>query len=810
MGSAGTNLAAGARDTSRPRPRWLLLGGVAIVGLGLSPAEAQQSPASLSSPVSAPAGSAPTETVIVNARRQRHAADFASDQTVKVLDQDQIRAVSVVAGAAKALSLVPGVSTTTYGATGAAKSSISIDGIKTGWAGFSGGNPDNGSIGVTFDGVPMSNPGNGLWQSTLVPQTSLLQTMNVTYGPGNPMDRWYTNIGGGLAFVPLQPSATPGGEVVGTYGSFNTSNLSFNVQTGDVDGWETVIAGGFDHADSYLRAPDGFANNSDDYAFYLKTRKSWGSGDFSFGAYAARSGAYRPLATPLTPIPGVSINGYDKPGPAFSEQTTGLYTTLPGSVNYKYDTNAIRLFYANFDQSLTDAISFHDLTYVTDENRMHWTPLHDFVLGSESQYEINQPNSYAVGTKPVFEWQLPMNDMFLGGYWQTSRYHSREQLYNPNLGFVNSPIPVPPGLMGSQSAPNGNYFSDIFYTQDSAIFWQDEFKPFKNFSIEPGIRWVNYAISLHHDEASEFPLAVLYNPGSELSQFPASAKDFSHWEPSIGGNWDVWGPLALYASWGRDYRTPENGGGTGPYVAIPASRVELEEGTYWQAGLKVRMPKLGFVRDIYLDASYYHLNFSNETIPTALASGGSLLAFGSSIYDGMNLFAEAQILPNLYAFGNLGTVNAYFTKFVNGNGIFNNIPVANTPNANGNAGAYYVYDFANGRIEPRLSYVYTGSQHLYNDATNITSSQKFASYGVVNFSTELDWNTVRFYGARGLAFTFEADNLLGARYNSFEYISAGGLYGSGGFTNPQTVGAGATLGIPAPGRAFYGSVAVKF
>ncbi|MDE8342789.1 MAG: TonB-dependent receptor [Acidocella sp.] len=736
---------------------------------------------------------ADTETVIVQARHQRHAADFRSGQTVKVLDQDQIRAVSVVAGVAKALSLVPGVSTTTYG-----------------WAGFSGGNPDNGSIGVTFDGVPMSNPGNGLWQSTLVPQTSLLQTMNVTYGPGNPMDRWYTNIGGGLAFVPLQPSSTPGGEIIGTYGSFNTANLSFDLQTGNIDGWETVIAGGLNHADSYLKAPGGFSNNSDDYAFYLKTRKSWDSGNFSFGAYAARSGAYRPLATPLTPIPGVSINGYDKPGPAFSEQTTGLYTTLPGSVNYKYDSNSIKLFYANLDQSITDAITFHGLAYVTDENRQHWTPLHDFVLGSESQYEINQPSSYAVGFKPVFEWQLPKNDMFVGGYWQYSQYHSQEQLYNPNLGFVASPVPVPPGIMGSQSAPNGNYFSDLFYTQDAAIFWQDTFKPFKNVSIEPGIRWVNYGINFNHNENSQFPLAVLYNPGGESSQFPASSRDFSRFEPSVSGNWNVWGPLAVYASWGQDYRTPENGGGTGPYVALPASAVQLEQGTYWQSGIKLRMPQLGFVRDIYVDASYYHLNFNNETIPTALASGGALLSFGSSVYEGVNLIAEAQILPNFYVFGNLGTVSAYFTRYVNGNGIFSNIPVANTPNANGNLGAYYRYQFQGGTLLPRLSYVYTGAQHLYNDATNITSSQKFAAYGVVNASTELDLDTLRFHGAHGISITFEVDNLLGARYNTFEYISAGGLYGAGGFTNPQTVGAGATLGIPAPGRAFYGSVGVKF
>lgn len=790
--------------------RRVLLAAVGATIAGAGSASAQTLAATSAAPAATPVAGQATETVLVQARKLRHAKDFKSDETIKVLDQDQIRAVSVVGGAAKALALVPGVSVASYGSTGSAKTSISIDGIKAGWAGFAGGNPDNGSIGVSFDGVPMVNPGNDLWQSTLVPQTSLLQTMNVTYGPGEPKDRWWTNIGGAISFVPIQPSATPGGELVSTFGSYNTQNISFDLQTGSIDGWQSVLAGGFNHADNYLTAPGGFSNNSENYAFYGKTEKTWNTGDFSFGAYAARSAAYRPLATPISPIPGVGINGYNQPGPLFSEQTTGFYTTLPGNVNYKVDTNAIRLFYANLDQDLWNGVTLHNLTYATDENRLHWTPYHDFVPGSETITEVNQPNSYVVGNKTWFEFNLPLNDLTLGGYVQYSRYHSREQLYNSNLGFVNSPIPVPPGLTGSASAPNGQYFSDIFYTLDSAVFLQDTFKPIPSISITPGVRFIDYGTSFHHDESVEFPLAVLYNPGGQLSQFPNSNKTFSRFEPSIGANWQILPPLSAYGSWAQDYRYPENGGGTGPYVALPASAVQLEQGTYWNAGLKLRIPHLGPAQDIYADISYYHLDFANETIPTALASGGALLAFGSSSYSGVNLFVDGQVVPNLYAFGNLGTVDAYFTNFTNGNGTFHNVPVANTPNLNANVGVYYVYKAGETTIQPRISYQYTGAQHLYDDSNNITSSQTYPAYGVVNLTTEFDIPTHRLIGVDQVALTLEVDNLTGAQYNAFEYISAGGLYGAGGYTNPTSVGAGATLGIPAPGRAFYGSIGLKF
>ena len=56
----------------------------------------------------------------------------------------------------------------------------------------------------------------------------------------------------------------------------------------------------------------------------------------------------------------------------------------------------------------------------------------------------------------------------------------------------------------------------------------------------------------------------------------------------------------------------------------------------------------------------------------------------------------------------------------------------------------------------------------------------------------------------------EVDNLFGKQYNAFEYISAGGLYGAGGYSNPTTVGAGSVLALPAPTRAFYVTVSASF
>jgi len=793
----------------------------------------------------------PTSTVtlneiVVTARRERQKFQFATDQSVKTIDRDQIRASSTVGGVAAAMMLIPGVSTSTYGTTGSTKTTISINGIKIGWAGFSGGNPDNGSIAPNFDGVPMTTPGNDLWQSTLIPQSSIIQTMSVTYGPGAPKDRWWTNIGGAIDFVPLQPTDKFGGDVAVTYGSYQTKNESFDLQTGDLGGWRTVIAGGWNSANNFLQGYDGYKNPSNNYAYYVKTRHpiASGTGDFSIGAYVARSSAQRPFPIPVAPIPGVTITGPGNAGPLISQQTTGYYTTLPYAVNWKLDTNAIEMLWSHLNVRVSDVTSIHNLVYFDHEHRLHYTPLHDFLPPLQSTWESNRPSSYVLGDKLTFEFKLPYNDVFAGGYLQGSRYYSQEQTYNPNANFaglVGSGGPVAPAnLMGSPVAPNGNYDSDIFYQLNAALYVQDTITPIQNLRITPGFREVNYSTEFYANEASIFPLAVLYNPCGDLSQInpdpncvqvnssPSAHTSFRRGEPSIGVNWRALPWLALYANYAQTYRYPENGGGTGPYVVIPAQNVQLEKGVDTIAGVKFRKRRWGPVTDMALDISYSHLDFSHETIPSALAAGGALLAYASSVYDGVNMFADASPIHNLYAFANIGIVSAKFKDYLNGNTdangnaiIYHNVPIPYTPTANMSFGMYYLWHLDGVLVEPRLTYLRTGSQYAFDNNTNITAAGAFnadsytapngstvqtgdtniPAFGILNFSTSIDVPTNWNYGVKDVKLTFEVDNVTDKKYNSFEYITSGGLYNTG---------AGAVIAYPGVPRTWYATLTAGF
>ena len=582
------------------------------------------------------------------------------------------------------------------------------------------------------------------------------------------------------------------------------------MQTGNIDGWETVFAGGIGTGNNYMTAPDGFKSPYNNYAYYIKSRRNFfNGGHLSLGVYAARSAAQRPLPTPVNPIPGVSINGYQQTGPLFSENTTGFYTMLPYAVNNKVDSNQIAILYGKLKDPLGKIVNLHNIAYYVEGSREHVTSLHDYVSGSESREELNNPHSYWLGDKIWFTVRAPKNTISTGGFLQTSRYKSQEDLYNSSLGFINSPQPT--ALSGSAAVPNGPYFSDIFHQLDASVFIKDTMKPLPRLRITPSLRYIDFSTDFSPNEQAAFPLALQLNPGGDATTQPPSSSSFSQFAPSLGINWRPLSWLALYASYEQAYRQPENGGGTGPYVVVPESQIKLERADYYQAGVKMLWSKLSFAKHTYVNIDAFHLNFSHELLPTALSSFGFLLAKGDSVYNGLNVVAGTDIGNNLHAFANAAFIHAYFHNFTNGTGTFQGVPVAYVPDMTLNLGIAGRYLINSIKLKPSVTFQYNGSQYMYNDNTNITSHRTVPSYDLVNLGLDLKIPMPKNNEfIRSMNVNAQVYNLFDKEYNAFEYVSAGGAYGSGGYTNPTSVGAGSILAYPGAPRAFYVTVSANF
>jgi iron complex outermembrane receptor protein len=723
---------------------------------------------------------------------------FKSGISSKVLGRKEIEAAGPAAGGAQMLNFAPGVSTLASYGTGAAKAQISIDGIKQGW-GNPKGTEAGHSIAISFDGIPMNNLATGLWQSPQINQPSIIQGIHVTYGPGNPENRWYNNIGGGIDFVPIQPTAKPGANVGISYGSNQFKNIHFDLRTGNIDGFSAVLAGGVSSGNDFLGvpagttllSPTGTVLPSNSYAWYFKLRKHFHHGDDSFGAYLAKGVAYKPYDIPVY-ASQATINGYDYktgnsiPGPIYSQQTSGFYNAVP----YKIDSNTTWMFYNKLNVGIGSGIKLHNNIWYRYGHRLHNRYV-SYAVGAPNTNEYNNPHSYAYGDKLWFNAKLPWNKIGIGGYFINARDNSRNAFFSEY-----------PPYNANRFVPNDKYRSDYLDVTDLAAFFQDSIHPIHSLTITPGVRVEQFQLNYTPFTTETYPESSLLYPGGNQAKLPAASRSLSAVEPSVNVNWRPIRHVALFASYGEAYQTPSFGGGGGPFQSIPGSSVDLEKGQNYQAGFKVHFRHDGFLHHFLFSANWYFTRFSDQYLPITEPNGDVINAFGTSDYQGVNLYTVDNPVYWLHTFANLSFQQAHFSNYTVKGKSYDGLPVANVPDCTFNIGAYSKNYVAGMLLEPRIWVQYTGPQSLYDSITKSPSATaKLPSYTLLNIALHskiplhLPW-------FRNVGVDVDVLNLLGRRYNSYEYISSGGTYG------PSTEGD--LIGLPGAPRTVYASLTANF
>lgn len=723
-----------------------------------------------------------------------------SGDTVRVLDTTQMGAAGPVAGAAQALALAPGANVTGYGNTGSSKFTVSLDGATNGWAG-AGGYGGNALLQVTLDGVPMNNPSTGLYPSAALPQLGMFQSTTVTYGGGLAVNRWTNSGGGTVEFTPIQPTTLSGGDITGSYGSFDQRNLVFDIRSGTIDGWSSVIAGGVGGGNDFRTGPDGFANPGHNEALYAKTTKSFDGGDVAFGTYYGEGDAYRPNVIPLSPNPSITINGYDAaghviPGPLYSEKA-GYYQSLPQAQWSKYDKDIWWDVYTRQNVQLGNVGVLHNLLWFSDEVRLH-DKIYSYQQDSPNALERLDPTNHTTGDKLWVTVPLPYQTVEAGGYYMRSFYNTKADFWNPQ-----------PPFNGSQYAPNGPYRSGNFTQDNLALFVQDDISPVDTLHITPALRLVQFNVSYSNQAmgpGAQFAGAT----GTDQSQFGGGANSYHALEPSLAANWAVRPWLALYANYTQVYQTPLVGGGGGLYQAVPATGTQLEQAREAQAGFKTHfVAPVSWIDRIDTGANVFDLRFSKQVITATLFGGAEEIALGTSEMRGINFYGDADMAGGVHGFVNGAVETTQYTSYTSGGIDFSGRRVPYVPASTLNIGISRAIPLNRVTVTPAAWYQFIGQQAYYNDAAVIgpngpvgaPSRSSIAGYQTVNLSLDAKFPVT----AEGRDMTIDASvsvlNVLGARYNFFEYGSAGGYFGNG---SPVVLG---YQGAP---RSIYGQVGIMF
>jgi iron complex outermembrane recepter protein len=756
-------------------------------------------------------------------------------QTIRVLDRKQIDAAGPVAGGAQMIAFTPGANVFGYGVSGATKYTIQLNGINQGWGGQPSGFISPGSLGITFDGIPIVDEATGLWQSATMPQNLVMQNLAVTYGPGAPDKRFYTDIGGSVEFTPIQPTVSHHFTISATYGMYGQKNLAFVGNTGNFHGWSTVVGGGVGDGYAYRSAPDGFQNSSQSGSIFGKTIREFSRGSFEFGAFYAKSGGFRPPSIPVTDQ-GVTLTRPDGSTYDYSQATCGFYCGPSFAEYNKYDTNEMGLIYARENLLLNDTTTVQNTTWYMHIRRFHHRTSDIFQIeaGNISQAdEWNNPHSNAFGDKVGLQKVLPYNTLNFGAYLIHEVYNTRNLFFDPGQGGSGATETVNPGA---------KFRSGYFQQDDVAFYAQDDFHPLPQIHITPGVRVVGFSTSYSDQLSRDFNFpeispGVFVTPQTHCALYAAKAgnsadpysdalgtptvssvdgqttvdagslcgahKIMKNVEPSIDAGVMPFPWLTIYGGYDVTYRSPALGGGGGPFQKVNPNFVQLAEGAYGQFGGKVHFTNAPVLKNFILGVSYYHLDYTNQEIDYTLqGTGEEITAGGSSTYHGVNAFFDDDPMGNLHFFFNFSGEAAHFTNFnTNGPGIpctpascFNNLPVSYTPNATLNAGVYYGVE-RNDRtlIEPHFWVNYTGSQHIFNNNTGEPDATTMPSYTTANLSFTVPFKN----------FNFKASllNLFNSHANTYEYITSGGYFNDA---------AGTINAYPGAPFTAYGTISYQF
>ncbi|MHB1700683.1 MAG: TonB-dependent receptor domain-containing protein [Acidobacteriaceae bacterium] len=738
---------------------------------------------------------------------------FASSQSTRVIDRKMMDVAGPVAGAAQIIALTPGASVTGYGNTGATKYTIGVNGVSQGWGGY-GGYSGGGALSITFDGIPVVDPGNQLWQSPTIPENFMIQNTNVTYGPGDPTDRWYNNIGGQVEFTPVQPGTKAHADFSATYGSYNQKDFSANLTSGLYHGWSTVLAGGVGSGNDFRSAPDGFQNPSKDVAVLSKTIKAYQDDSFEFGGYYAHGAGYRSQVIPTVANPLITVDG--QPGSKqYSQQTSGFYSTLPYNSYNKYDTNEMGLIYGRENMKLDPTMTLQNQAWFMHIARSHYRVNDVYSMGPQ-QDEWNSPHTETVGDRLLLTKRIPYNTINVAAYYIHAMYNSRNNFYNPADGGGKRIVNI-----------GGKIRSSYFDQDDFAISAQDDIRFNSIVTITPGIRYVGFATGFSSRAAQDFTFVkgvtlnttCRYIPGAgssgnatDQAACPSAQANRSGVEPSVNASVRALPWLSLYGGFMEALRAPQMGGGGGQFQSVDPASYHLSRQSYYQAGFKVHGEGTGPLSTMLIGAAYYHQNWANQEIDITNAVGDTISSNGTSVYRGVNAYFDDQPLPQLHVFANANVEGSKYTNWAliaipsgtvpPAGSTFNNLPAPYVPNSTINAGAYYDFHPREGvTVEPNASFQYTGTQHIFDNSQGVPSSQTMSAFGTVNLGVKVP---VRF-----LEFDLTALNVLDRKYNEYEFISSGGYFGTSGNGTPEQ-GSGYTLAYPAPPGSVYGGIVAHF
>jgi iron complex outermembrane receptor protein len=602
-------------------------------------------------------------------------------------------------------------------------------------------------IADTIDGTPSSDilfGGTGSFLSNNIGSPITLgETSGATVYPGvaPPPDQGFGSGGGTVAYDTINPDVKRSAEIFGSYGSFNTSDAGFKLNSGslngEADGARVVLR--YDQAYT-----NGFIDDTNERSqnMIFKAVKPYDGGLSNFTATVIYNRGFGYVNT--APLPLDLISKYSRSynfakSTTFSSQDNTYLTAILSDSTYinehlivggslfeihnagsflSYEDPKTIPYNPAFPYQYTFQVPY--LPYgpfgataikkgLAGNNPVGVDPFssappgsdptqpYSYVYGEDA--ELNQSHENTVGFQPKINVFLPYNNISLGGL--VSKTSSSSISY-----FGSSPN-VPTTIANSFGYGGGDQRTVYqAYIQDKIDF--------HNLHLQPGVT----IASAYSSNITQF---ALYSAPSKVQNFQAVA------EPYFGASYDFPYHLTGYASYGKGaffapltaYEPLQDANGN--VIGSQSPRPEIIH--LYEAGLRYDTSR------VYINIDRYYQKISDADSFFVNYQTGQFLYGndGNQQFRGWEAATTFVVTPSLSLFGNAAYnestyLNNYFaqdTTFEDQYGyVFKGDPLASAPNWLANFGLDFHHGdlaFLGDNFAARISEEYTGSQYITYD-----------------------------------------------------------------------------------------------
>ncbi|MEG3146773.1 TonB-dependent receptor [Sphingomonas sp. RT2P30] len=496
----------------------------------------------------------------------------------------------------------------------------------------------DGEYNVTYDGVPFGDTNDPTHHSTTFFPSNTVETLVVDRGPGNASQLGQATFGGTFNLFSRATREKFGGQLEGSYGSFNTYLLRGLLETGEIKGLggtEAVFTGQYVHSDGRsthspyenynlfgkVIVPVGPDVKLTFLATYNHNKFNQADSDGSTLAQQALFGRY------------YALNDDPKTSQYFGFNHTTKTTDFEIvkfeaniTPNFTFDSRAYTYYYDNETLSANDVTTLPGATYSTTAADGKTK-----IAGDIPGY--TKTNKYRVyGDISKFRWDFGFGALTAGAWLEFSHTYRQQRDVDLTTGafnYVEKAVTAPAtGLRPGEVTPLYIKFDQNSKGNHTEEFVELELRPFPGLKITPGFKHVDFNRRID----------ALYNQTTRYAQ--RLSKTYTADLPFLTVNYQPFDNLTIYGQYAKGFLAPPL---SQLYVARPdLSSVDPQKSTNYQFGVVYHGTHLS------IDADVYSIDFTNKFASSTSPVPGEGVIFtniGGALYKGV----EGQVT---YAFNN--------------------------------------------------------------------------------------------------------------------------------------------------------------